>query len=103
MRRRGLGLEVLLELTTSIILRRAFEALVSSYRQLSHLVLFTMRLEVRLRTMHHLDRATRSGVYQLAEDVAEPDPSVVELNSSLAEIDDCAATTLDVPARRCAT
>jgi exocyst complex component 4 len=50
--------------------------------------------------MHYLDKATRDGVYQLAEDVAEPDPSVVDLNSDLAECDDCAAQTLAAPERR---
>lgn len=50
--------------------------------------------------MHYLDKATRDGVYQLAEDVAEPDPSVVDLNSNLAECDECAATTLAEPERR---
>lgn len=80
--------------------RRPFEALRVSYRQLADTILFTMRLEVRLRTMHHLDKATRDGVYHLFEDTAEPDPSVVDLNSNLAEFDECAATTLAAPERR---
>ncbi|KAK4705054.1 exocyst complex component 4, partial [Phenoliferia sp. Uapishka_3] len=71
-----------------------FEALLKSYRQLADQVLFTLRLEIRLRTIHFLDKATRDGVYQLAEDIAEPDPSVVDLNSDLADCDECAAATL---------
>ncbi|KAL8293460.1 hypothetical protein RQP46_000161 [Phenoliferia psychrophenolica] len=76
-----------------------FEELLKSYRQLANHVLFTLRLEIRLRTIHYLDKATRDGVYQLAEDIAEPDPSVVDLNSDLAECDECAAGTLG-PAER---
>lgn len=79
---------------------RPFEALLKSYRTLANLVLFTLRLEIRLRTIHYLDKATRDGVYQLAEDIAEPDPSVVDLNSNLAECDECAANTLAEPERR---
>ncbi|GJN89483.1 hypothetical protein Rhopal_002469-T1 [Rhodotorula paludigena] len=73
---------------------RPFEELLKSYRQLANMVLFTLRLELRLRTMHHLDKATRDGAYQLAEDIQEPDPSVVDLNSDLAECDEIAAGTL---------
>lgn len=50
--------------------------------------------------MHFLDKATRDGIYQLSEDIAEPDASVVDLNSNLAECDECAATTLAGPERR---
>ncbi|GAA6035827.1 hypothetical protein JCM8097_005726 [Rhodosporidiobolus ruineniae] len=73
---------------------RPFEALLKAYRQLANVVLYTLRLEIRLRTMHYLDKATRDGVYQLAEDIQEPDPSVVDLNSNLAECDEVAAGTL---------
>ncbi|GAA5875446.1 hypothetical protein JCM8547_004407 [Rhodosporidiobolus lusitaniae] len=73
---------------------RPFEALLKAYRHLASLVLFTLRLEIRLRAMHYLDKATRDGVYQLAEDIQEPDPSVVDLNSNLAECDEVAAGTL---------
>lgn len=65
------------------------------------MVLFTLRLELRLRTMHHLDKATRDGAYQLAEDIQEPDPSVVDLNSDLAECDEIAAGTLAETERKC--
>lgn len=64
------------------------------------MVLFTLRLEIRLRTMHYLDKATRDGVYQLAEDIQEPDPSVVDLNSNLAECDEIAASTLSEGERK---
>ncbi|GAA6007556.1 hypothetical protein JCM10207_006385 [Rhodosporidiobolus poonsookiae] len=73
---------------------RPFEALLKAYRQLANIVLYTLRLEIRLRTMHFLDKATRDGVYQLQEDIQEPDPSVVDLNSDLAECDEVAAGTL---------
>ncbi|KAI5481854.1 exocyst complex component, sec8 subunit [Pseudohyphozyma bogoriensis] len=89
-----------LPLPLSKEMTQPFEALLQSYRQLANLVLFTIRLEIRLRTMHHLDKATREGVYQLAEDIQEPDPSIVDLNSDLAECDECAAITLAEPERR---
>ncbi|GAA5916657.1 hypothetical protein JCM6882_001573 [Rhodosporidiobolus microsporus] len=73
---------------------RPFEALLKAYRQLANVVLYTLRLEIRLRTMHYLDKATRDGVYQLQEDIQEPDPSIVDLNSNLAECDEVAAGTL---------
>jgi len=50
--------------------------------------------------MHYLDKATRDGVYQLSEDIAEPDPSVVDLNGDLAEVDEVAAGTLGVQERK---
>ncbi|KAK4052526.1 exocyst subunit [Microbotryomycetes sp. JL221] len=82
-----------LPLTTEMT--KPFESLISSYRTLASLVLFTMRTEVRVRTLHYLDKATSEGVYQLTEgSVAEPDPSIVDLNSDIAEVDDCASTTL---------
>lgn len=84
-----------------LTLGRPFDALLKSYQQLADLVLYSLRVEVRLRTMHFLDKATRDGVYQLSEDIAEPDSSVVDLNSALAECDECAATTLAGPERRC--
>lgn len=71
-----------------------------SYRQLADLVLFTIRLEIRLRTIHFLDKATREGIYELSEDIAEPDAAIVELNSNLAELDECASNTLASPERR---
>ncbi|KAM0750251.1 hypothetical protein T439DRAFT_356891 [Meredithblackwellia eburnea MCA 4105] len=89
----GLPLPLTKEMT------QPFEALLKSYRSLANQVLFTLRLEIRIRTMHYLDKATRDGVYQLAEDIQEPDPSVVDLNSDLAECDECAAGTLG-PAER---
>jgi exocyst complex component 4 len=41
------------------------------------------------------------GTYQLSADVAEPDPYVVDLNSSLAECDECAAGSLAATERQC--
>lgn len=79
---------------------KPFEALLTSYRNLANMILITLRIELRLRTVHYLDKATKDGVYQLADGVAEPDPSVVDLNSDVAELDECAASTLADPERR---
>lgn len=78
--------DFVLPLTNEMV--KPFDALIDSYQQLADMVLFTLRLEIRLRTMHYLDKATRDGVYQLQEDILEPDPSVVDLNSDLAECDE---------------
>lgn len=79
---------------------RPFDALLESYQQLANLVLFTLRVEIRLRTMHYLDKATRDGVYQLQEDILEPDPSVVDLNSDLAMCDELVGNALMARPRR---
>lgn len=64
-------------------------------------MLFTLRLEIRLRTIHYLDKATRDGVYLLAkEDLVEPDFSVIELNSDLALVDEGVGGVLDASKRR---
>ena len=77
-----------------------FEPLLKAYVRLSVTILYTIRLEVRLRVMHYLDKATRDGIYQLAEDSQEPDPSIVDLNGDLAEVDEVAAGTLENSERR---
>lgn len=85
---------------TDATARRPFDALLDSYQQLANMVLYTLRLELRLRTMHYLDKATRDGVYQLQEDILEPDPSVVDLNSNLAECDELVGHALMSRSRR---
>lgn len=79
---------------------RPFDALLKAYSRLSATILYTIRIEIRLRTMHYLDKATRDGVYQLAEDIQEPDPSVVDLNGDLAQVDEVAAGTLATEERK---
>ncbi|GAA5870920.1 hypothetical protein JCM3774_003481 [Rhodotorula dairenensis] len=79
---------------------KPFDALLDSYQQLANMVLYTLRLELRLRTMHYLDKATRDGVYQLQEDILEPDPSIVDLNSDLAECDELVGHALMPRSRR---
>ena len=62
--------------------------------------LYTLRVELRLRTLHYLDRAIREGSYRLTEDVAEPDPFVIDLNADLTACDEGAAATLTPRDRR---
>ncbi|KWU43286.1 hypothetical protein RHOSPDRAFT_26426 [Rhodotorula sp. JG-1b] len=90
--------DFVLPLTNEMV--KPFDALIDSYQQLADMVLFTLRLELRLRTMHYLDKATRDGVYQLQEDILEPDPSVVDLNSDLAECDELEGHALMPRSRR---
>ncbi|GAA5956509.1 hypothetical protein JCM3765_003467 [Sporobolomyces pararoseus] len=79
---------------------RPFDALLKAYSRLSSTILYTIRIEIRLRTMYYLDKATRDGVYQLAEDIQEPDPSVVDLNGDLAQVDEVTAGTLATEERK---
>lgn len=75
--------------------------MLASYRLLSFQILSTLRLEIRLRTIHYLDRATRDGVYLLAkEDLVEPDFGVIELNSDLALVDEGVGGILSPSKRR---
>lgn len=71
-----------------------FEALPKTFQHLSHLVLFTLRLEIRTRTIHYLDLAVREGNYMIEDAVLEPDPQIVDLNAELASLDDIFADTL---------
>lgn len=65
-----------------------FETLPRTYSLLADTVLFTLRLELRARVIHHLDLAVLEGNYLVDESAAEPDPHVVDLNSDLASLDD---------------
>ena len=54
----------------------------------------TLRLELRARTIHHLDLAISEGNYLVEEAVLEPDPHVVDLNAELASLDDTFADSV---------
>lgn len=83
-----------LKLPLSQAMIRRYEALPKTFQHLSHLVLFTLRLEVRARTIHHLDLAINEGNYLVEDAVLEPDPHIVDLNAELASLDDIFAETI---------
>lgn len=84
--------ELKLPLNASMLPR--FQTLTRVYSHLAHLVLFTLRLEVRARTIHHIDLAINEGNYLVEDAVLEPDPHIVDLNSELASLDDIFADTV---------
>lgn len=71
-----------------------YDTLPRTYRLLSHTILFTLRMEIRARTLHFLDLAIAEGNYLVEESAAEPDPHVVDLNAELANLDDIIADSV---------
>lgn len=84
--------EVNLPLSREMAMR--FSALQKTYTQLAEIILHTIRIEVRCRTMYHLDAAFRLGNYQIDHEVGEPDPYIVDLNTELSKIDEYVISTL---------
>ena len=81
---------------------RPFTALLSTYTSLLHHLLSTLRLEIRLATIHHLDKATREGVYLLLseEEGKEPDKEVGKLNDFLTGVEELVRGALGGRERR---
>ncbi|KIK30358.1 hypothetical protein PISMIDRAFT_87500, partial [Pisolithus microcarpus 441] len=82
-----------------IVSIRSIAALCSLHRSvvsgvLYFIILHTIRIEVRCRTMYHLDAAFRLGNYQIDHEVGEPDPYIVDLNTELSKIDEYVISTL---------
>lgn len=71
-----------------------FEAIVQTYEQLIEGALNTLHLEVRCRVLCNLYASLQRSEYFLESEALEPDPDVVDLNTSLMEMDDIASKTL---------
>ncbi|KAF9457349.1 Sec8 exocyst complex component-specific domain-containing protein [Collybia nuda] len=71
-----------------------FQALLKTYEQLSGLILDTIRIDVRCRTIYHLDSSMRHGNYRADCEAGEPDPYIVDLNAELGECDDLVSMRL---------
>ncbi|KIJ21922.1 hypothetical protein PAXINDRAFT_124220 [Paxillus involutus ATCC 200175] len=71
-----------------------FGALLKTYTQLAEIILHTIRIEVRCRSIYYLDAAFRHGNYQIDHEVGEPDPYIVDLNMELSKIDEFVSATL---------
>ncbi|KAF7339799.1 Sec8 exocyst complex component specific domain-containing protein [Mycena venus] len=83
-----------LQLPLSREMALRFQALLKTYEQLSELILDTLRIDIRCRTIHYLESALRLGNYSIEREASEPDPHVVDLNNELGECNDFASTCL---------
>ncbi|KAF7339621.1 Sec8 exocyst complex component specific domain-containing protein [Mycena sanguinolenta] len=83
-----------LQLPLSREMTLRFQALLKTYEQLSELILDTLRIDIRCRTIHYLESALRYGNYSLEREASEPDPHIVDLNNELGECSDFASTCL---------
>lgn len=100
---------------------RRFDALLKTYEQLSEMVLFTFRTDIRCRAIHYLNLSIRrvsyhpflhfppllnfhrlslQGNYQLEHEPIEPDPHIVELNIEIGKCDDAVVASLPERERR---
>ncbi|KAK0506252.1 exocyst complex component sec8 [Armillaria luteobubalina] len=77
-----------------------FGALLMTYEQLAELILDTIRIDIRCRTIYYLDSALRYGNYSMEQEAGEPDPHVIDLNNELGECDEFLSTSLPETARR---
>ncbi|SPO38418.1 related to SEC8 - protein transport protein [Pseudozyma flocculosa] len=90
-----------LKLPLSKDMAARYEALPNVYRHLSNVILFTLRIELRVRVLYHLGQAVSEGNYVLNDDTAiEPSPHVVDLNAEMAHLDDIFSDTLTPDNRR---
>ncbi|BEI80172.1 hypothetical protein CcaverHIS002_0107010 [Cutaneotrichosporon cavernicola] len=71
-----------------------FKAIVQTYEQLIEGALNTLHLEVRCRVLCNLYASLQRSEYFLESEALEPDPDVVDLNTSLMEMDHIASKTL---------
>ncbi|KAJ7786127.1 exocyst complex component sec8 [Mycena metata] len=83
-----------LQLPLSREMALRFQALLKTYEQLSELILDSIRIDIRCRTIHYLESALRHGNYSIEREAGEPDPHVVDLNNELGECNDFASTCL---------
>ncbi|RPD82339.1 hypothetical protein L226DRAFT_541685 [Lentinus tigrinus ALCF2SS1-7] len=84
--------QIKLPLSSAMAMR--FQALHMTYVQLAELILYTIRIDVRCRVVHHLDLALRHGIYRIEREASEPDPHIVDLNTELGNSDACLTSTL---------
>lgn len=77
-------------------MRSAFDSIVTSYQELAGTVLLTLHMEIRLQTIQSLALALspQSAPYLLPQQVNDPDPRILALNSSLISYDETIAMYL---------
>ncbi|KAL4241814.1 Exocyst complex component Sec8 [Abortiporus biennis] len=89
-----------LKLPLSSAMAMRFQALHRTYEQLAENILYTIRIDIRCRVMHHLDLALRFGNYCIEGEGLDPDSHIGDLNAELAQCDDFASSTLPEAERR---
>ncbi|PCH33923.1 hypothetical protein WOLCODRAFT_135391 [Wolfiporia cocos MD-104 SS10] len=89
-----------LTLPLSSAMAMRFQALHMTYAQLAELIIYSLRIDIRCRAIHHLDLALKHGVYRVEREVHEPDPNVIDLNIELGRCDDFSSATLPEHERR---
>lgn len=69
---------------------RAFDSIVSSFDELAGTALLTLHMEIRCRIVHSLRVALSPNIapYILDQEVSEPDPQILSLNSELVSFDE---------------
>ncbi|KAI1789788.1 Sec8 exocyst complex component-specific domain-containing protein [Ganoderma leucocontextum] len=83
-----------LSLPLSSAMTMRFQALHMTYVQLAELIIYTIRIDIRCRVIHHLDLALRHGIYRIEREAGEPEPYVVDLNTELGNCEACLTSTL---------
>lgn len=86
------GEQLALPLTEDLVAR--YSAIGGVYHALSSSLLFTLRLELRLRIISLLHSSITESSYMINDTAIEPSPHIVELNSELANLDDIFTETL---------
>ncbi|KAI0639631.1 Sec8 exocyst complex component-specific domain-containing protein [Trametes polyzona] len=81
-----------LPLSSAMALR--YHALHMTYVQLAELILYTIRIDIRCRVIHHLDLALRHGIYRIEREAAEPDPHIIDLNTEIGNSDASLSSSL---------
>ncbi|KAJ2919296.1 hypothetical protein MD484_g1171, partial [Candolleomyces efflorescens] len=76
-----------------------FQALIRTYDQLSGLILDTLRIDIRCRTLYYLDASMRHGNYNASYEAAEPDSHIVDLTTELVQCDELATANLQKSVR----
>jgi exocyst complex component 4 len=76
-------------MTNRYRLHRTFDRIVSSYEELAGTAVLTLHMEIRCQIVHSLRRALspETAPYLLDQDVNEPDPLILSLNSDLVSYD----------------
>uniref|UniRef100_V5E5Z1 Exocyst complex component Sec8 n=1 Tax=Kalmanozyma brasiliensis (strain GHG001) TaxID=1365824 RepID=V5E5Z1_KALBG len=86
-----------LPLTPDLVAR--YSTLSSVYHALSSTLLFTLRVELRLRILTYLHLSITDSTYAVNDTPLEPAPHIVELNSELSSLDDILLLSLPAESR----
>ncbi|KAF4573092.1 hypothetical protein EYR36_007602 [Pleurotus pulmonarius] len=83
-----------LKLALSKEMALRFQALLKTYEQLAELVLYTIRIDIRCRVIHHLSAAFQNGNYDLERESTQPDSNIAKLNAELTQFEEMVSSRL---------